>query len=69
MAAGRDTISQLVLVWLITTLSRKGDKNMMTKNGRHYGLLIPAAMVIGLSVLGWIYLGKDVKRYIRISLM
>lgn len=42
---------------------------MLAKQGRHFGLLIPAAMVIGLGVLGWIYLGKDVKRYIRISLM
>jgi hypothetical protein len=42
---------------------------MLAKQGRRHRLLVPAAMVIGLGVVGWILLGKDLIRYIRISTM
>jgi hypothetical protein len=40
-----------------------------TKERNHNRLLIQAAVLIGLGLLGWIYLGRDLKRYIRISTM
>lgn len=33
------------------------------------GLLIAGAVVVGLGVLGWVYLGPDFKRYMKIRSM
>lgn len=35
----------------------------------HKGLLIAGAVVVGLGVLSWIYLGPDLKRYLKIHSM
>jgi len=42
---------------------------MLARRGHNYRLLIPAAVVVGVGLLGWFLLGKDLKRYIRISTM
>jgi hypothetical protein len=42
---------------------------MLARRERHRHLLIPAVVVLGLGVLGWKYLGKDLVRHIRINTM
>lgn len=39
------------------------------KAHQHKALLIAGAVVIGLGVLSWAYLGADVKRYLKIHRM
>lgn len=39
------------------------------KRSPHTGLLIAGAVVVGLGVLSWVYLGSDLKRYMKIRSM
>jgi hypothetical protein len=48
---------------------RTGLANRRDRGGPSTALLITGAVVIGLGLLAWTYLGPDIKRYIRIRNM
>jgi hypothetical protein len=48
---------------------RTGFANRGDRGGPSMALLITGAVVIGLGLLVWTYLGHDIKRYIRIRNM